>query len=206
MPFVPAPNIIMVEMRALRNGQRVENRIMINATGEPQPADLSDAAIMCWNWWENTYAPLLNEDTQLSEVVATSLHEQNGAQFTYAPDTTTTGTFTGPALPNEVSLCVSLRTGARGRSARGRFYVLSISDDQRLDNNHVTTAVAGAFAQAVRDLNALIIGNGWLMVIVSYRANKVPRPGGPVYFQVTNAIVVDTIVDSMKSRKPGVGT
>jgi len=162
--------------------------------------------VACWDWWENNHAGKLSNEVNLRGVVATSMHELNGPQFTYAPDATTTGTGTATPLPNEVSLCVSLRTGARGRSARGRWYMLSVDEGQMQNTNQVTDAHAEACAASLRNLNSIIIGLGYLLVIVSYVSNKVPRPGGPVYFPVTNAIVVDTIVDSMKRRKPGVGS
>jgi len=42
--------------------------------------------------------------------------------------------------------------------------------------------------------------------VVSYISNKVPRPGGPVYFPVVSFQYEDLVVDSMRRRKPGVGT
>lgn len=205
MAFVPAPNICQLEMRAVRNGQKIENRIMVNMLAEPEAAAMMDVAIAAWDWWENTYAPLLSDTVLLTEVVATSLHEQNGPQVTYAPDATTTGEVGGNALPNECTLCVSLRSDVRGRSARGRFYVLSIADSQRADNNNVSSGAAEAFRTAVALLFVAIRAESVDPVIVSYQTNNAPRPGGPVYFSITNTIVVDTVIDSMKSRKPGVG-
>lgn len=205
MPFVPVNNVAMVEMRCLRNGQKIENRVMVDLFAEPTPELLEDVAIVCWNWWENEYAPLLHTEVHLTEVVATSQHEADGPQFTYAPDTTTNGTMGGFALPNEVSYCVSLRSAFRGRSARGRFYTLSISDAQLEDTNTMTGAAADALTSAVQILISDLNTAGYKLIIVSYRTNNAPRVGGPVKFIVQSAVSADLILDSQRRRKPGVG-
>lgn len=206
MPFVAAPNIAMIEWRCSRNGQNIENRLMVDMLEEPTAGSLSPLSVLAWNWWENDHATLLSSEVNIREVVCTSLHTQNGPQVTYAPDSTTFGLVGGFELPNEVSLCVSLRSGARGRSARGRWYMLSLTDGQMAGTNDVTAAHATACAVSLTNLITTLTGAGLLPVVVSYRTNNAPRPGGPVYFPITTALVVDTIVDSMKRRKPGVGT
>jgi hypothetical protein len=75
-----------------------------------------------------------------------------------------------------------------------------------VDNNHVTTAYAGVVAGDLGVLLSDITALSKAWVIVSYISNKAPRPGGPVYFPVTSTVCIDTTVDSMKRRKPGVGT
>jgi hypothetical protein len=179
---------------------------MVDMQSQPNLPEMNDLAQTCWNWWENNHAALLVPQVGLREVVVTSLHVQNGPQVTYAPDTTTVGTLGGFALPNEVSMCVSLRTGVRGRSARGRWYMLSISDDQLANTNEIDGAAATAMITSLNALLTAITGGGWVPVIVSYRTNNAPRPGGPVYFVITTATVVDNILDSMRRRKPGVGS
>ena len=205
MAFVPAPNIVMCEARATMDGQQVENRFMCHSPTAINSAKLEDVAVAVWDWWELTYAGVLTSNVLLREVVATDMGEQNGEQFTYAPDSTTTGTFGGAPLPNEVSLCISLRTGVRGRSARGRYYQLCVGEEGRGSTNTVSTTYAAACVAAGQALITALAGIAPL-TIVSYRANNAPRPGGPVYFEVTSAILVDNVLDSMRSRKPGVGT
>jgi hypothetical protein len=205
MAFIPAPNVVQVEMRALRNAQNIENRIMIDVLTPPTPTILEQVATICWDWWELMYAIVLSNGVLLRETVATDQSELNGGQFTYAPDTTTTGLRTGLAFPNEVAVCISLRTGSRGRSARGRLYTLSVSANQMVDENNLSSVAAAEIASVGNDLITRITAAGYLPVIVSYVSNKVPRPGGPVYFPITSAVLVDNQVDSMKRRKPGIG-
>lgn len=206
MPFVPAPNIVQVEMRAIHNAQKVENRVMVNVLTDPTPAILSELAILAWDWWELTYAPLLPITVLLNEVVTTDMSAVDGGQVTYAPDATTTGENASGELPNEVSVCVSLRTGSRGRSARGRFFTLGVSVDTMADANNIETTYASALTSALGALITAIDTAGYQMSIVSYISDGVPRPGGPVYYAVSTAVITDTIVDSQRRRKPGVGS
>jgi len=73
------------------------------------------------------------------------------------------------------------------------------------DENNITVAYQNQLAAtgvSLRDNLAAIAP----LTIVSFFSNGILRPGGPVYFPVINALVVDRVVDSMRRRKPGVGS
>jgi hypothetical protein len=205
MPFVPAPNIIMVEWRGTLAGQKCENRMMWNVGGVPSHADLIAFATFAWDWWENTYAANITTSVNLREVVTTYMGDENGDQYTYAPDTTTTGDVSSQALPNETSVCISLRSGLRGRSARGRWFMFGIPIAALVDANNISGSYASASVAALQTLINAVTTGGNMPVIVSYISGGVPRPGGPVYFTIETALLVDTVVDSQRRRKPGVG-
>jgi hypothetical protein len=205
MPFIPAPNIVQIEWRCVLEGQKCENRLMIDALGVPSQPDLAAFASFAWDWWELTYSTQITSSVLLSEVVTTYMGDPNGGQATYAPDATTTGQVNVGAMPNEVSLCISLRSNARGRSARGRWYMFGIPTTAMANANAVTSTYANASVAALQGLINTITTGGNLPVIVSYYSNKVVRPGGPVYFPIETALLTDNIVDSQRRRKPGVG-
>jgi len=206
MAFVPAPNIIMCEFRYLQDGQRTENRVMIDNLAAVDAAALEAVAVAAWDWWDGTYSPFISNVVTLREIVTTDLSEQNGDQFTYAPDTTTTGENTGGAMPNEVTLCLSLRSGARGRSARARWFLAGLPREALATTNAVSSAYADDSSGALQDFVDAIDALAKKVVIVSYRTNNAPRVGGPVYFVVSSVVVTDNIVDSQRKRKPGVGS
>lgn len=206
MPFVSAPNIIQTEFRYTLFGQQTENRIMVDNLAAVDAAACEAVATLCWDWWELTYSPLITANCTLREVVATDETADDGPQFIYAPDTTTVGTGSGSALPNEVSLCLSLRSASRGRSARGRWYTAGIPNNIMADANNVNSTYASAIVSAMQTLINSIAASDRALVIVSYEHNKVPRPGGPVYYTVEACTLVDTVVDSQRRRKPGVGS
>jgi len=205
MPYVPAPNLVLVEWRYTQLGQQTENTIHVDNLTAVDAAALEAIAIAAWNWWENDYSAQISSVVNLREVVATDLTTQDGAQFTYAPDTTTVGQNTGGVLPNEAAFCVSLRSASRGRSARGRWYVAGLPTQGQLDANHMASAWIGAVVGHMQGLISLFAGDGRAAVVASYVSNKMPRPGGPVYYPYVSAVAVDDVIDSMRSRRPGIG-
>jgi len=205
MAFIPAPNIVEVEFRCTLAGQRIENRVMVDAFEAVTPTVLADITGACAAWCENTYFDWQTDDVRLVEVVGTDLTTQNGEQFTIIPEGTIVGSVTGGTMPNEVSFCISFRSGARGRSARGRAYSLSVPR-ARVAGNFVEATWADGLVGAFTTLRNDLTNGGWALVVVSYISNKVPRPGGPVYFPVVSFQYEDLVVDSMRRRKPGVGT
>jgi len=75
-----------------------------------------------------------------------------------------------------------------------------------VSGNNLSAVWVDGLTSSFQILIDTLAGAGSPMVIVSYINNKAPRVGGPVYFQVLTALIVDSIVDSMRKRKPGVGT
>lgn len=205
MAFIPAPNIVMGEVRAILDSQKIENRFMFDCLTAPTPMILTDIAGMLHDWVTDEYAPLLPNAVSFTEVVTTDMSTDSGAQHTTFYGTPTNGGQASIAMPNEVSFCISLRSASRGRSARGRAYVLALPQPLVVGNT-VNTTLRGQLVDAFNTLIALSNSLGRPMVVVSYRHNKVVRPGGPVYFPITTALSVDATVDSMRKRKPGVGT
>ena len=205
MAFVPAPNIIELEFRYTLASQHIENRVMVDNLAAVTPTALEDTAILGWNWAEAELMPLVSVGLLLVEVVATDLTTDTGGQFTYAPDTTTTGADGGAALPNECAFCVSLHSASRGRSARGRFYIPAIPLSAMTNPNNLTGSAVTAFVAAIQALIDAVAAASQALVIVSYIHNGAPRVGGPVYFPVLTAAATDNIIDSQRRRKPGVG-
>lgn len=177
MPFVAAPNIVMMEFRMILAGQKIENRVMIDNLGSPTLAELQGYAELGWNWWENTYAAGICNTCLLASVVTTDMSVQNGQQYTYAPDTTTTGEITTIAMPNETAFCVTLSSGLRGRSARGRWFVGGIPDSYRADANNLNATNAEGYRSAVGALITAVAALARFIVIVSYITNNAPRVG-----------------------------
>jgi len=204
MAFVPAPNIVMCEIRASKAGQLVENRFHIDVLHQPVPGDLSALAGLLVPNIVAGFLPNLPTDVTLTEFHQRSLHTQNDIELTTPFPAGSTGTMSGEPLPNNCSYCVSLRSTSVGRSARGRLYWLGLSADQVVTNN-VDATHRTAITAAVESLRAQIAAASSVMVIVSYRQNNAPRVGGPVYFVVSTVLTVDDVVDSQRRRLPGRG-
>lgn len=205
MSFVAAPQIVQVEVRCTLDSQRVENVFDIDALTTVTPTIVDDITNLVSVWAQDTYFDLLPHNVALREVVGTDLTTITGTQVTITPSGSVVGAVAANALANETTLCISHRTGNRGRSARGRSYVLALPVDEVAGNN-VAAGWADLLVAAFETLRTRVNTAGWAWVVVSRRSGGVPRPGGPVYFPITTNLVTDLIVDSMRRRKPGVGS
>jgi hypothetical protein len=200
MAFVPVPATVKVSLFYTYNGQPCMNRIYVST-----PASLPDAATCqvlanaAANWWINNCKALCPPTCELRLVEAISVAEQNGPSATVSAGLPSPGTNGSPALPGNNTLAVSLRTGLTGRSARGRWYWVGLSEAQVTDN----LVLAGPAASIVAAMDALISTINGLSsqpVIVSFVSGGIPRPGGPVKFIINDALLVDTVIDSQRGR------
>lgn len=200
MAFVPVPATIKCSLFYTMQGIQAMNRIHVGVGSSlPTEADCATVAAAVANWWLSNCQALVPTTTSLRAVEAISIAEQNGPQATFSAGLPAAGTVISPALPNNVTVAVSLRTGLTGRSARGRWFWVGLSEGQVVENE----VSAGPLASIVAAMDALIgVIDGLAAdpLIISYVANGVPRPGGPVKFIITDALVVDSIVDSQRGR------
>lgn len=200
MAFVPVPATVKVSWFYTYNGQPAMNRIYVST-----PATLPDAAT-CQvlanagaNWWTGNCQALVPTTCELRLVEAVSVAEQNGPSATFSLGLPAAGSVVSPALPGNVTIAVSLRTGLTGRSARGRWYWVGLAEAQVTDNN-VLAGAAASIVAAIDNLLSTITGLSSNPTIVSFFSGGVPRPGGPVKFFINDALLVDTVVDSQRGR------
>jgi len=199
MPFVAAPNIVQVEIRAIKNAAKIENRIFINCLHTPTATDLAAIETIVATEVNGFWPAILPSDVTITELHQKSLQTANDISKTLAFGGPLVGTVTGEPLPNQCSLAIKLTTGFTGRSARGRLYWLGLSIDQ-VTSNIVNSTNTALMLASMNRLRANLLAANYLWTIVSFRANGVPRPGGPVYFQVTGASLTDSQVDTQRGR------
>lgn len=205
MAFIPAPNIVMAEILATKDSQKIENRFMVDVLTTPSPTIVENVANIVNVWAQDFYFDHLPNSITLRGVQATDMSTQNGSQVLITPTGPFAGALAGPHMPNEVTFCLQLKTASRGRSARGRTYVLGVSRSDVTGENTFWDVRATDLVNDFTELKSRITTAGWQWVVVSYRNNKVVRPGGPVYFPIESVGYNDLIVDSMRRRKPGIG-
>lgn len=203
MAYVPVPNTAQVNVRGMLDGQTVENTLYFTRSAGWDGQTLTDLAAAVASWWQVRMLPYLHQAYSLVEVVAVDLATQSGPSVTFAPNPPPAGQAAGDVLPNNVALCVSFRTGQRGRSYRGRNYIAAIPEGAITGNTFAQSFVTqivdayGFLPGAVAGLNA-----DW--VVVSRFANGAPRTVGlATVIQVV--VVVDPTADSQRRRLPGRG-
>lgn len=210
MPFVRVPNSALVEVRMSLDSQDVENTLWFESGSAPDASDLSVLAGLIEGWWQDFYAPLVTSTLTLREVVATSMDSATGPQVTVTPATGGVGFLEGSPLPNNVSLTVSFRTVNRGRSFRGRNYVVGMTEEQ-VDSNTATVTTINAWQDAYEAVGAAVSGSGWTWGVASRFSGvagtpplPVPRDPG-IITPITAVVIVDATVDSQRRRLPGRG-
>jgi len=210
MPFVPVANTCLVETRMTLDSQQVENTLWVEFPTAPSSADMLTLANDIDSWWEAEYAPLVSDGVQLREVVVTDMTTASSGQVSVAPATPAFGTQTSPDLPSNASLTVSFRTALRGRSFRGRNYLVGLTEDTNTGN-----IVNGAFIALVIDAYELLLSGGgaltageWVVASrfsgVDANGDPIPRAAG-VTTPIISVVVVDNVIDSQRRRLPGRG-
>ena len=192
------------------NGQQVENTLWFEFPTPPAQSDLVDLVGDVFGWWTTNIAPLTSQAVQLREISAISMDTASSPQFAFAPATATFGTNTPNIVPGNVTLSVSFRTAQRGRSFRGRNYVVGLTEDQ-IAGNDVVAGVTTTWQAAYFELIAVAVGAGWVWIVASRFSGVDPVTGDPiprasgVTSPITSVIVVDSFVDSQRRRLSGRG-
>jgi len=204
MPFVPAVNTCLAELRYIWQGEKVENTLYFESSAGMTLALMSDLGDSLLSWWRSEIAILQTANTALKEIFITDLTTATSPTFTTSATTTDVGTNGSADLPNNTTLAISFRSAGRGRSSRGRNYIIGLSESQ-VDGNLVHGAVASDYGDAYNALmgaGLFVAGLEW--VIVSRFSGGAPRSTALVQ-PVTAAFFVDTVIDSQRRRLPGRG-
>jgi len=213
MVYVPVPNTIEVEIRGLYVSQRIENVFYVLNAGPWDGFQMESVCAAVEAWIASDYADLMTTAVSWDTIVATDLTTQTGLQVVHPIDPAIPGTVSaGTPLPNEVAFVVKHNTLYRGRSFRGRTYIPGLTTGQMATSNSVTPEYAAAAVAAFTNLRANIeaVDHSFLQSIVSRYHGKLengkpaPREIG-LSSPITTSSISDLLVDSRKSRKPGVG-
>jgi len=205
MAFIPVANTAQLDLIYLQDGQRIENTLYAKFPSAPSPTDIADLASAVKAAWVDNIMPLLSSTVSLIAVEASDLTSDSGPQAVDTGGLPVAGDVTSRAMPNNVALCVSFRTGLRGRSFRGRNYLPGMSSDAVSEGvNEVNAAYQTSVRNAYLAVQLTIEGVGAEWVVVSRFHDGAPRVSG-VATPVTNVVFTDNIVDSQRRRLPGRG-
>lgn len=203
MAYVPVSGVWEAQMRMTLHDQLIENTLYFQKTGlgAADPVPLANALLV---WWNASYAAPLSSELSLREIYLTDLTRQDAATYTQAaPTPHPVGGDLDVAVPTNCALCVSFRSAARGRSARGRNYVPGLGEAS-VNQSRVSQTKVDAVKAAYQGLFTALGGLPWTWVIVSRFTAGAPRPAGVVY-PVTSVTIVDNVIDSQRRRLPGRG-
>jgi len=154
-----------------------------------------------------TYLDFLSSETSLAFLDIRDL--RTGSQTLFQSEgAALPGTGSGNALPEEVSLVVTLRSALAGRAHRGRVYLTGF-DDSVLDvDGHCVSGASTAARNFVVAISGAMLTNG-LALGIGHRghAEYINAHGGTVAAEapgtdlVTSILVRDNVFDSQRRRK-----
>lgn len=204
MPFIPVPNCLMAEIRYLWDNQQVENTLYGVGSPSVTLGMAQGLADSLFAWWDTNMKPLQGTTVNLREIHVTDLTSVDSFTHTRVSSPIVPGTRVGPVMPNSVALAIKFNTAKRGRSFRGRNYVLGMVEGD-VTNNNFEAAYVTAVQAAYVLLDGVFDDNGLTWSVVSRFSGGDPRVTG-ITTPVTTVGVTDGVVDSQRRRLPGRGS
>lgn len=204
MPFVPVPNTVQVDILFELDGQRVENIHYYELSTAPTVEAVGDLLATLRAVIEEELMPLLSSALTLVELVGTLLTAIDSFSISNVVTPPVAGGNTTQALPNNVSYTITKQTALRGRSFRGRNYVVGMTEDA-INLNTINPTFRADLLAVWELLRVASVSDGWTQVVVSRVSGGVERGTG-VTTPVTSVTTFDSTVDSQRRRLPGRGS
>lgn len=204
MPFVPAPNVAQAELRFTLGTQKAENVLYFEASAGISTTLMGNLAAALDAWWKANLKASASSSVVLTEVYVTDLTTDTSPTLSRLVLAPATGTDVGTVLPNNVAYCVQFKTGHRGRSGRGRNYIMGLTTGTVTGNT-----LSGPAQTVFLNAYSLLIGAGTFVAgfqwgVLSRIHNGADRAAG-LFQPITSVNVFDATVDSQRRRLPGRG-
>ena len=198
MEFVPAPGVLMMEMRYEWNSIPCENCLYFNYGDSFGVADFNLLADRLVDNWDTNVKAHVAATCFLREVFGTDLTSDTAPTYTLPLVPAHQGGSLSPSSPGSITKAYYFRTAGRGRSSRGRNYLIGAVEDV-VAGNFITTDWIGYFDNFYNqvDADADDIGTQWC--VVSRVHNGLPRETALVQ-RITAWGVANTKVNTMKGR------
>jgi hypothetical protein len=203
MPFIPATRVVNAFLDYTGpDDVQLGTSLDFLCGGTVAEADLDDLGAFLASWFDTEMQPLMTAGYTLQRVKLRDLTAENSFQKDWVGILPLTGAMAGNSLPSNVAWCLKKQTGLAGRSFRGRIYHFGMGEAEVSGN-----FVDGTYAANVEDAyeyirqNVTGVGQGFELVVVSYRNNGVDRTAG-LATVVTGIVSVDLRVDTQRRRLP----
>lgn len=203
MTFQSAPECAEAVIQGTYGGTPIANVLNFWYPGGYDQANIDDLAEAVDAAVGTNYLPVCVDDVEYVQTLVRGLENVIDLQAANGASSGPGGDNAGTPLPGNVTLCITLRTGFTGRSARGRFYAWPAGSDSLLSPDVFVTAYADALEAFLEEVKSQAIDVGWHLVILSRVSGGVPR-GTATHLDVTSILARNTDSDSMRRRlKPG---
>ncbi len=205
MAFIPLPSGIKMIYHYTKDQQQCINvqYATIQVPGQTMGTYLSGAIAAMAAWWA-VLRTVIGSQTVVTAFEAADWSSPVGAVSIDTTITGASGAVTTTPVPNNVSLAVTLLTLERGRSQRGRNYIVGLGANNIINQNQVNSATATAILNAYTALGSSLLANDLAPVVASFFTNGAPRVTGRAV--IISGHRVENICDSQRRRLPGRGT
>lgn len=199
-PLPPIDGVIRIVPRFTLNGGEAYNVIHYSTLA---PITTEMMAELGNDWitkWKAQARVDLSNDCCLADVTVMDMSSNPVGTVALAPGTGQCGNRITGALPANVALVVSLRTGRRGRSFRGRIYLAGLGEAVVI-GNAVDEAARLNFQNGwttLMELNGALTASAAVLTVVSYFADGAVR-AQPLATTV-ESILVNNRVDTQRRR------
>jgi hypothetical protein len=190
-------------MQYSSRGGECENVLHFEFATAPTETELNQLGHDLVQWYRDAVRAQQSNEVFLNQIIITDLTTETGPQVVYTTDLPQQGDAAFSVMPSNVTVAISMRTGFRGRSNRGRSYWIGMVDEN-VTGDLITTGFADALQAA---WEALLTGDflthNEALVIVSYCSGGAWRLTG--HTSAVKTIVVDRTLDSQRRRLLGRG-
>lgn len=200
MPFIPLPECakVAITFQNAQGNQAVNTFWFYDANGDLTLSRAQTLTSAMADWLQTDWADVAVADWK---AVRCETRGWNAVEAAYDDELLDIpGTLTGDALPSEVTIAISLRTGFTGRSKRGRIFHVGIGETNVI-GDMISDAYKNNLVTAYAGLKTITDPLDFTWVVASFQTEGAPRAQG-VYTPITSIVIVDNIVDSQRKRKP----
>jgi len=199
MAFVPASNVLQVEIRGSLNGIPVETTQYHQFGSAITAPDVDDL----FDWYDTVFLPdyldPLGIEYKVGELYGTDLTTATSPTYSLVFSPQREGGQAAAALPGNNAACISFRTAGRGRSSRGRNYVPALLESDVTGNDMDLTLVNALVAAYELMLGGGTYPAGWEWVVLSRFALGIPRVAALAQ-TVLDVLSTNLTVESQRGR------
>lgn len=199
MVYVPALNTLQLELRGTQSGQAVENVLYFNRASAMSESDVEDL----FDFFEDTWIPdmvsELADNFGYTELYGTDLTTSTSPTYSRVFAAPIVGAIGSAVMPGSVATCLSFRTNARGRGARGRNYIAGVTEGDVTGNNLNATRVNNQIAVYETLMGTGVTSLGWNWVQISRILDGVARVAALIR-NIIDIVSTDLVVDSQRGR------
>lgn len=203
MVYVPVSNTAQAEIRYTYGTEKFENTLYFQRSQAIDQTAMQALADYVAQFWYDELRPFQISSVVLREVFVTDLTTQTSGVAVSLLHEGVAGAYVGgTALPVNVTASIAFRTASRGRSYRGRNYIVGMSTAQ-ISGNNLTAQILADYTAAYEALITTPLAT-WTWVVVSRFSNGSPRTNG-VATPIVSCGFADQVLDSQRRRLPGRG-